>query len=204
MSPNLRTPNTRGQRRAAALCALFVSISLLLAASCKFGDGALDEANRLNQSASQDIGEIEKLVGENKDKEALITRALNAGDAPRARQLIDESVEAIDRGMEKGASAADKLTRAAALDLDAIIKEYLRLRAQSVNKALEAFRELRRGVLAFREAIGGADRSATDRARSDFRQTSERFEQLINESGRLERQADDIARRNPEKIKPGP
>jgi len=193
-------PDSRGR----SLAALFVSLSLLLAASCKFGDGALDEANSLNQSAGQDIGEIEKIVRENKDKETLITRALNAGDAPQTRRLIDEAVQAIDRGMERGASAADKLARAAALDIDPAIKEYLRLRAESVNKALEAFRELRRGVLAFRESIGGADKRATDRVRGDFRQTSERFEQLINESGRLERRADDIARRNPEKIKPGP
>ncbi|HKQ53693.1 MAG TPA: hypothetical protein VJT74_15060 [Pyrinomonadaceae bacterium] len=199
-------PDTRGRSRAAALlCALFVSISLLLAAaSCKLGDAALDQANSLNQSAGQDIGEIEKLVRENKDKEALVTRALNAGDLSQARRLIDESVQAIDRGMERGASAADKFARAAALDIDQPIKEYLRLRAQSVNKALEAFRELRQGILAFRESIGSADKSAVDRARSGFRQTSERFEQLINESGRLERQADDIARRNPDKIKPGP
>jgi len=192
-------PDTRGRSRAAGVCALFVSISLLLAAAC--GDAALDEANSLNQSAGQDIGEIEKLVRENKNNEALITRALNAGDTQAARRLIDESVQAIDRGMERGASASDKLARAAALDIDQPIKEYLRLRAQSVNKALEAFRELRPGILAFRESIGT---SAVDRARSDFRQTSERFEQLINESGGLERQADDIARRNPDKIKPGP
>ena len=193
-------PDTRGRSRAA----LFVSLSLLLAASCRFGGAALDEANRLNQSAGQDIAEIEKLVAENKDKEPLITRAVNAGDAEKARRLIDESVQAIDRGMERGASAADKLARAAALDIDSPIKEYLSLRAQSVDKALEAFRELRSGVLALRESIGGADKSAASRAQSVFRQTSERFEQFISESGRLERQADDIARRNPDKIKPGP
>ena len=192
-------PDSRGRSRAA----LFVSLSLLLAAASSCGDAALDEANRLNQSAGQDIAEIEKLVRGNKDNEALVTRALNAGDAPRARRLIDESVQVIDRGMERGASASDKLARAAALDVDQPIKEYLALRAQSVNKALEAFRELRPGILAFRESVG-ADKSAADRARSDFRQTSERFEQLINESGRLERRADDIARRNPDKIKPGP
>ena len=204
MSPNLRTPDTRGRSRAAALRALVVSVSLLLAAtSCGLGDPALDEANALNRSAGQDIAEIEKLVRENKDKEALVSRALGAGDAAQARRLINESVQAIERGMEKGASAADKLTRAAALDIDPTIKEYLQLRAQSVNKALEAFRELRPGIINFRESVG-ADKAAADRARSDFRQTSERFEQLINESGRLERQAEEIARRNPDKIKPGP
>lgn len=205
MSQNLRITASRGRSPAAALRALIASVSLLLAASaCGLGDPALDEANALNRSAGQDIAEIEKLVRENKDKEALTTRALNAGDAGRARRLMDESIQAIDRGMEKGASAADKLTRAAALDIDPTIKEYISLRAQSANKALEAFRELRRGILPFRDAVGGGDKAAADKARSDFRQTAERFEQLINESGRLERQADDIARRNPDKIKPGP
>ena len=192
-------PDSRGRSGVV----LVVSISLLLAASCQFGDGALDEANRLNRSAGEDIREIEKLVRENKDKEAQVTRALNANDVDRARGLIDESVRAIDRGLERGTSAADKLARAASLDIDPTIKEYLRLRAQSVNTAIEAFRELRRGVVTFRESIGGADKAAAGRARSDIRRTSERFEQLINEAARLERQADAIARRNPEKIKPG-
>ena len=196
-------PDSRGRSGAPALRVLAVSMALLLAASCQFGDGALDEANRLNRSAGEDIRQIEKLVSENKDKEAQVTRALNANDAEGARRLLDESLRAIDRGMELGASAADKLARASALDIDAAIKEYLSLRVQSVNKALEAFRELRSGVAAFRESVGTADRAAAERARADIRRTSERFDQLINEAGRLERLADEIARRNPEKIKPG-
>lgn len=190
--------------RSGALLAASISLLLLaLAASCQFGGGALDEANSLNRSAGEDIREIEKLVRENKDKEAQVTRALNANEADRARALIDESVQVIDRGLERGTSAADKLARAASLDIDPIIKEYLRLRAQSVNKAIEAFKELRRGVISFRESIGSADKAAADRAKKEIRQTSERFDQLINEAARLERQADEIARRNPEKIKPG-
>lgn len=194
-------PDSRG--RSGALLVASISLLLVLASSCQFGGGALDEANGLNRSAGEDIREIGKLVRENKDKEAQVTRALNANDLERARALIDESVRVIDRGLVRGTSAADKLARAASLDIDPTIKEYLSLRAQSVNKAIEAFRELRRGVVAFRESIGSADKAVTDRARSDIRQTSERFDQLINEAGRLERQADEIARRNPEKIKPG-
>ena len=194
-------PDSRG--RSGARLVASISLLIVLAASCQFGDGALDEANSLNRSAGEDIREIGKLVRENKDKEAQVTRALNANDAERARTLIDESVRVIDLGLVRGTSAADKLARAASLDIDPIIKEYLSLRAQSVNKAIEAFRELRRGILAFRETIGSTDKAVTDRARSDIRQTSERFDQLINEAGRLERQADEIARRNPEKIKPG-
>ena len=201
MSPSLSMSESRG--RSGAVLAASISLLLMLSASCQFGDSALDEANLLNRSAGEDIREIERLVRENKDKEAQVTRALNANDPGRARALIDESVRVIDLGLERGASAADKLARAASLDIDPTIKEYLSLRAQAVNKAVEAFKELRGGVLTFRESIGSTDKEATNRAKNEIRQTSERFDRLINESGRLERQADDIARRNPEKIKPG-
>jgi Mg2+ and Co2+ transporter CorA len=194
-------PDSRG--RSCATLQAFALLIFLGAASCQFGDSALDEANRLNQSAGEDVREIEKIVQENKGKEREVTRALNAGNTEAARKLMDESVQAIDRGLERGQSAADKLARASTLNVDPTIKEYLSLRAQSVNKAVEAFRELRRGVISFRDATGSKDKAATEKARDEIRQTSERFDQLITESNRLGSQADEVARRNPEKIKPG-
>ena len=105
--------------------------------------------------------------------------------------------------MEKAQSAAGKFDKASRLDVDATIKEYLSFRAQSVNKAIEAFKELRRGIIAFRDATGSTDKAATEKARNEIQQSSVRFDKLINEAESLERRADEIARRNPDKIKPG-
>jgi hypothetical protein len=179
-------------------------LASLLPLSCNFGgNSGLDEANRLNQSASDDIRAIEKIVQENKGREAEVTRALNREDFDAARRMIDDSVKAIDSGLEKAQSAAGKFDKASKLDIDPTIKEYLSLRAQSVNKAIEAFKELRLGIIAFRESTGSKDKSVTEKAKNEIQQSSVKFDKLINESGRLERQADQIARRNPEKIKPG-
>jgi hypothetical protein len=167
------------------------------------GGGDIDEATQLNKSAGEDIREIEKIVRENKDREAEVTRALNTNDASAAKRIMDEAVKAIDRGLEKGQSAAGKFDKASRLDVDATIKEYLSLRAQSVNKAIEAFKELRRGIVTLRDATGSTDRATIEKAKNEIRQSSEKFDQLISDAERLERQADDIARRNPEKIKPG-
>jgi Mg2+ and Co2+ transporter CorA len=184
-----------------ALLLLFVSLTV---ASCRLGGGGqLDEANQLNRSAGEDISEIEKIVRENKDKESAVSRALNAGDAEAAKRIMDDSVKAIDRGLEKGESAAAKFDKAAKLDVDPTIKEYLQLRAESVNRALEAFKELRGGIITFRDATGSTDKAATEKARKEIQRSSENFDKLINEAEKLELKADEVARRNPDKIKPG-
>jgi mannitol-specific phosphotransferase system IIBC component len=200
-------PDWRGLSGARLAIALVLLVSLA-ASSCQAlkklgGGGDIDEANQFNQSASEDIREIERIVQENKGRESEVTRALNAGRVDEARKMMDDSVVAIDRGLGKGESAAGKFEKAARLDVDPTIKEYLSLRAQSVNKAIEAFKKLRQGVITFRDSTGSTDKAATEKARSEIRQLSEEFDQLISESERFERQADEIARRNPEKIKPG-
>jgi hypothetical protein len=198
--------DSRGQT-GAKLTAFLLLVSLSFA-SCQAlkrlgGGGEIDEANQLNRSAGEDIREIEKIIQENKTKESEVSRALNAGQIDAAKRMMDDSVKAIERGLEKGESAAAKFDKAAKLDVDPIIKEYLSLRAQSVNRAIEAFSELRRGIIVFRDATGSTDKAATEKARAEIRQASEKFDKLISETERLELQADEIARRHPDKIKPG-
>lgn len=195
-------PDRRG--RSTAVITALMLLASLLALSCNLGGNSdLDEATRLNQSASEDIREIEKIVQQNKGLEADVSRALNAEDFDAARRMMDESTKAIDSGLEKAQSAADKFGKASKLDIDPTIKEYLSLRAQSVNKAIEAFKALRFGIITFRESVGSRDKAVTEKAKNEIQQSSVEFDKLINESAKLERQADGIARRNPEKIKPG-
>jgi Mg2+ and Co2+ transporter CorA len=196
------------RERSRAALTIFVLLVSLVAPSCQAlrklgGGGDIGEANKLNQSAGEDIRQIEKIVQENKNRESEVTRALNANDYAEAKRLMDDSVKAIDEGLLKGQSAADKFDKASKLDVEATIKEYLSLRAQSVNKAIEAFKELRRGIITLRDATGSTDKAATEKAKNEIQQSSEKFDKLINEAERLERQADEIARRNPDKIKPG-
>ena len=181
----------------------FALLASLLVVSCKFGNSTLDEANKIDQSASQDKIEIEKIIQENKGKESEITRALNAEDYETAKREMNDVISAIDRGLKRAESAAEKFDRASKLDIDSTIKEYLSYRAQSVNKAIEAFKELRKGIVAFRDAAGSKDKTVTEKAKTDVQQASQTFDSLISEEQRLEDKADDIARRNPDKIKPG-
>jgi len=191
------------RRGVVVLLAPLLLASLSLASCGLGGNSVVDEANRLNQSAGEDIKGIERLVNENKQLESEITRAINAGKFDEARQALDKAVNALDSGLGLGLLAQDKLNAAAKLDVDAEIKQYLSLRAQSVSKALEAFAELRNGLLILRESTGSTDKAVTESAKKEIQEASAKFDQLISESERIEGQADDIARRNPDKIKPG-
>jgi len=180
---------------------LFVLLSLSLGA-CS-GNSAFDEANKLNQSGSDDIKAIDKLVQDNKNKEREVSTAIYAKNIPQAVALLDESVKTIDLGLQKAESAAGKFEKASKLDIDSTLKEYLSLRAQSVAKAIEAFKEVRQGAIALRVKLESRDEAVIEKAKEEMRQTSIRYEQLISEHQRLEGQAGEIARRNPDKIKPG-
>lgn len=194
----------RKGRSAAALCVfLLTSMALSCSAIKKLGGGSgIDEANKLVQSANEDLKEVNKIAQSNKDKESRINRLLNASDFNGAKQAMDETIKAIDDGLERGKSAADKFERASKLDVDQVYKDYLTLKSQSVRKTAEAFEELKKAITILRDNIGGTDKAALKKAQQDAIKAGENFDRLIAEAVKLDREADDIARKNSDKIKP--
>jgi cell division protein FtsB len=165
------------------------------------GGGGLADANKLIDSANKDLAEVEKIADENRDKESEISKKLNSNDIDAAKASINESIKAIDTGLEHGKSAADKFEKASKLNLDPKVKEYLALKAKSVEKSVEAFEELRKGLVAVRDNIGSKDKAAVAKAQKDVQSSTENYDKLEKEATTYGRQADDIARENPDKIK---
>jgi cell division protein FtsB len=185
--------------------ALALSLLVLFVLGCSqlknLGGGGLADANKLIDSANQDLTEVEKIADQNRDKESQISKQLNNDDIDGAKQTINDAVKAIDSGVERGKSAADKFDKASKLDLDPKVKEYLALKAQSVRKSVDAFEELRKGLLAVRDNVGSKDKAAVTKAQKDVQESSQNYDKLIAEAQKLEKKADDIARENPDKIK---
>ena len=182
---------------------LLASLALSCGALKKLaGNGGLDEANKLVQSANEDLKEISKIAQSNKDQESRINKLLNANDLQGAKQAMDDTIKAIDSGLEKGRSAADKFDKASKLDIDQVYRDYLTKKSQSVRKTAEAFEELKKAITILRDNVGSTDKAALDKARQDAITSGENFDRLIAEAVKLDREADDIARKNPDKIKP--
>jgi Mg2+ and Co2+ transporter CorA len=185
---------------ALALC-LLAAFVLGCAQLKNLGGGGLSDANKLIDSANKDLTDIEKIAEENKGKESAISKQLNKNDVDGAKESINDAVKAIDEGLAKGKDAADKFDKASKLNLDSKVKEYLSLKAQSVKKTVDAFTELRKGLVAVRDNLGSKDKAAVSKAQKDVQTSSENYDKLMADAQKLERQADDIARENPDKIK---
>jgi hypothetical protein len=194
----------RKGRSAAALCVLLLTSMVLSCSMIKKmgGNSGIDEANKLVQSANEDLKEINRIAQSNKDKESRINRLLNASDFTGAKQAMDETIKAIDDGLERGRSAADKFEKASKLEIDQVYRDYLTLKSQSVRKTAEAFEELKKAVTILRDNVGGTDKAALKKSQQDAIKAGENFDRLIAEAVKLDREADDIARKNSDKIKP--
>ena len=194
----------RNGRGGAALAVVLLASMVLACSALKKlgGNSGLDEANKLVQSANEDLKEISKIAQSNKDQESRINKLLNSNDFNGAKQAMEDTVKAIDTGLERGRSAADKFDKASKLDIDQVYRDYLSLKSQSVRKTVEAFEELKKAINILHDAIGGTDKAALKKAQTDAVAAGENFDRLIAEALKLERDADDIARKNPDKIKP--
>jgi hypothetical protein len=194
----------RQRRGTVALVTILLAALALSCGALKklTGGGGLDEANKLVQSANEDLKEISKIAQSNKDQESRINRLLNANDLQGAKQAMDDTIKAIDSGLEKGRSAADKFDKASKLDIDQVYRDYLTKKSQSVRKTGEAFEELKKAITILRDNVGSTDKAALQKARQDAITAGENFDRLIAEAVKLDREADDIARKNPDKIKP--
>ncbi|MDX6711446.1 MAG: hypothetical protein QOH96_2462 [Blastocatellia bacterium] len=193
----------KGKNRINAVLASAMLVFFVLGCSQlkNLGGGGLADANKLIESANKDLAEVEKIADENRDKESEISKKLNSNDIDAAKASINDSIKAIDTGLEHGKSASEKFEKASKLDLDPKIKEYLALKAKSVGKSVEAFEELRKGLVAVRDNIGSKDKAAVAKAQKDVQSSTENYDKLEKEAQTYGRQADDIARENPDKIK---
>ena len=194
-------PKSTNRINAVLASAMLVFFVLGCSQLKNLGGGGLADANKLIDSANKDLAEVEKIADENRDKESEISKKLNSNDIDAAKASINESIKAIDSGLEHGKSAADKFEKASKLNLDPKVKEYLALKAKSVEKSVEAFEELRKGLVAVRDNIGSKDKAAVAKAQKDVQSSTENYDKLEKEATTYGRQADDIARENPDKIK---
>lgn len=158
------------------------------------------EANKLIQSANQDLKDAQKIADDNiQDKTRQFTKAASNNDSEQAKQVLDDSVKTIDDGLAKGESAANKYDQASKLKLDEPQKEYLSLQSQAVRKRVDAFKEFRKAVVVLRDNKGAP---TTQKSRDDYLQALANFQKLNSEADDIERRADNVARQHPDKIKP--
>ncbi|HYE65430.1 MAG TPA: hypothetical protein VD966_07600 [Pyrinomonadaceae bacterium] len=189
--------------RADAVLALLLLASFVLACSSlkNLSSNPTEEANKLVRSAETDLDAVDKIIDENEDKSSELTKAENEKDAGKVKSTLDDIIGAIDQGVEHGQSAVDKIDKASKMNVDEKYKEYLSLKAQAFRKQIDAFKSLREAAVIERDNYGKGG-EVEKKAVADFREKYNSYKKQLNEAKDLHRKANDIARQNPDKIKP--
>ena len=189
-------------RIGAALAILLLASFVLACSTFKkmSGGGGISEANKLVQEAKEHLREVDRISDESDENVTALNRAENDNNAAEVKRVLGELIESIDKGLEHGQSAADKIDKASKQDVNAKYKEYLSLKAQAFRKQVEAFKSLREAAVIERDNFGVGGQKEED-AKKEFREKYDNYKKLIAEAKKLHRQADDIARENPDLIK---
>ena len=191
-----------GRGSAALALVLLASLALACGALKNLGGNSLAEANKLVQDANNELKAIDRIIEDNDEKESALSKAEKSGDAAEVRRVLDDIIKAIDDGLKHGEVAADKLDKASKMNVDDKYKEYLSLKSQSLRKQVEAFKELKDAAKIERDNYDNPDKAAEQKAKDDFRKKNANYKKLLGDAKDLSRKADDIARQNPDKIKP--
>jgi hypothetical protein len=180
------------------------SIAVAVPRSYSAQDDAVTAVNKLAAGANDDLNELDNIWDKQEKQVDKLKKADIEGDSVIIKSLLKELIEMLDEARQFGQSAVAKLEQAVKLNVNDEYKIYLRLKTQAVRKQLEALMERQDAARLMRYNYGGADKERESRIKDEFKKKSENYKRLLREAKELGHQADEIARRNPDKIPQSP
>lgn len=173
----------------------------IFALACGLLKNDLDQANKLVGEANDELKAVQRIEKESEDKIREFKKALDDRQVDKVKSSLDALIKMIDEGLDHGRKAADKVREASNLNIGDKFKEYLKLKAESFEKKVEAFEARKKSAQIFRDAYGSSDEAKIDKAKDDFSKQTDAYKQLMDEADELSEKADKIQRENPDKIK---
>jgi hypothetical protein len=185
----------RGRVNAALALIMLAMVAIACSSLKNLGKNPADEANKLVNQAKDDLVEIDRIDEEASAKQSDLNKAMNDKKVDEVKRILGELVNDIDKGLEKGKDAADKVEQASKLDVDATYKEYLSIKAQAFRKEIEAWTAMREAAVIARDNYT-ASGLPTDK-RTEYINKVNEYKKLRQDAKDLHKKASDIARANP-------
>jgi hypothetical protein len=189
----------KGRADAVLALALVAATTLGCSALKNLGKNSFEDANKLVQSAKEDLDEIDRINEDADAKQDDLNRAEKDKNVDEVKRILGDLIDDIDKGLERGESAAEKIEKASKATDDPQYKDYLALKAQAFRKEIDAFKTLREAAVIARDSY--TSNGLPEDKRKEYRSKVDAYKKLKNEGKDLHRKADDIARKNPDKIK---
>lgn len=178
----------------------FLALALFLLA-CKGLGNQTAEANKLVDKANDEIKAAKEIQDKNEAKVSDYKAALNEPDFPKAKSILDSVIADIDKGVKHGDTAAENLQSAAKLKIDDKFKEYLEVRAQSVRKRIDSYKELKNMFKITGEMLEDPTVESVRKAQPKIKESQDKIGKLDKEADELEEKSEKVRKDNPDKFK---
>ncbi len=193
-------------RRIVLLCAISVS----LFAGCRKSEtsGEFDtllfsddttKAAELVADANEDLNKIKIMYKKNEVQLEELKSAMTEKNVEKVKTITADLVGIINDGASLGEKALEKIERAEAMDTNTDFKDYLNLKAQSLQKQLDAFEHRRQAARLLRESFGANNPAAIEKARNGFKEQEETAQKTLVEAQEISKKANALAKESAKK-----
>ena len=151
-------------------------------------------AAELVADANQDLNKIKILYKKNEDQLEELKTAMGEKNIEKVKIITGNLVGLINDGTILGEAALDKIEKAEAMDTNADFKEYLNLKAQSLQKQLDAFEHRRQAARLLKESFGTNDPAAVEKAIVSFKEKEDAAKKTLAVADEYSKKANALAK----------
>lgn len=163
-----------------------------------FSDDTTKAAD-LVADANEDLNKIKIMYKKNEAQLEDLKAAMADKNIPEVKKIAENLAYVINDGASLGQSALEKIEKAEALSVSSDFKDYLDLKAQSLQKQLEAFEHRRQAAILLRDSFGTNDPAAIAKAVSAFKGQEEIAQKMLTEAQELSKKGNDFAKESAQK-----
>ena len=156
-------------------------------------------AARLVGDANEDLNKIKVMYKKNESQLDDLKDAMSSKDIEKVKTIAANLNGIINDGTNLGQDALDKIEKAEAMDISPDFKDYLSLKAQSLQKQLDAFEHRRQAARLLKESFGANDPAAIEKARNGFKEQEEIAQKTLAEAQEISKKANDLAKESSRK-----
>ncbi len=156
-------------------------------------------AAQLVAEANEDLNKIKIKYNENNAKRKELIEAMKSNNTEKVRSISDDLVYLIKDGMDLGASAIEKISKARDKNTNADFKEYLRLKEESLQKQMEAFENYRQAARLLRDGYDPKNEKQREAVKIEFATKYENIQKIMEVAQQYSKQANDLAKESAKK-----
>jgi DNA-binding transcriptional MerR regulator len=152
------------------------------------------KAAELVADANEDLNKIKILYKKNEDQLEELKTAMSEQNTEKVKAITGNLVGLITDGTILGEAALDKIEKAEAMNTNADFKEYLNLKAQSLQKQLDAFEHRRQAARLLKESFGANDPAAIEKAKVAFKEQEDAAKKTLAVADEYSKKATALAK----------